>query len=71
MSPIVLQAILALIQNAPAAINEISNLYAAVKGNMSASDQATIDAALAAAQRNDANATAQADAALDAAALQK
>lgn len=67
MSAIIVQALLALIQNAPAAISEIKNLYGAVKTDLSSDDQATIDAALASAQTNDAAATAAADSALDAA----
>ena len=67
MPPIVLQAILALIQNAPQVINETTALYTAIKGDLSATDQATIDAALADAQSADALATKQADEALDAA----
>lgn len=57
-------AILALLQYAPSAISEITSLYNAVKGDLSATDQATIDAALAAAIANDATATAAADQAL-------
>ena len=68
MPAIIAQAILALIQNAPTAINEISNLYNVVKTDLSSTDQATIDAALKTAQDNDAAATARADAAADAAA---
>lgn len=60
-------AIVALIQNAPYAINEIMTLYDAVKSDLSDTDQAQIDAALANAQQSDAAATAQADIALDAA----
>lgn len=58
-------AILALIQYAPAAISEITALYNAVKGDLSATDQATIDQALANAIASDAQATAAADQALD------
>lgn len=61
------EAILALIQFAPAAISEVTAVYNAVKGDLSATDQATIDQALANAQSADAMATATADAALDAA----
>ncbi len=60
-------AILALIQNAPAAISEITALYNVVKSNLSSSDQSTIDQALVAIQASDAQATARADDALDAA----
>ena len=62
------QIILALIAAAPGAITEIINLYNAVKGDLSATDQAQIDAALKNAQTDDAQATAEADAALGAAA---
>lgn len=67
MPPIVLQAILALIENAPAAIAETKALYVAIKGDLSATDQAAIDTALASAQEADFAATAKADAALEAA----
>ena len=66
--PVIVTSILSLIQYAPAAISEITTLYEAIKGDISATDQATIDAALAAAQQNDAEATLKADAALDQAA---
>lgn len=66
MPPIV-TAILAMIAQAPTAIVEITALYNAVKGALSATDQEAIDEALAAAQASDAAATAKADAALDAA----
>ena len=62
------QIILAAIQAAPQAIPEIIALYDKVKGTISTTDQADIDAALAKAQADDATATAQADTALDAAA---
>lgn len=62
------QIILALISAAPGAISEIINLYNAVKDDLSTTDQTTIDAALKAAQADDAQATAAADAALSAAA---
>lgn len=61
------EAILALIQFAPAAISEITAVYNAVKGDLSATDQVAIDNALTQAQAADAAATARADAALDAA----
>lgn len=57
-------AILAIIQNAPFLINEATTLYNAVRGDLSATDQATIDQALANAQAGDASATAAADQAL-------
>ena len=69
MSPI-LSSILTLIQYAPAAITEITALYNSIKGDLSASDQTTIDEALAAAQAADAAATATADDALDTASKQ-
>lgn len=62
------EAILALIQFAPAAISEITAVYNAVKGDLSATDQVAIDNALTQAQAADAAGTAKADAALDAAA---
>lgn len=66
--PALVPLILSLIQAAPGAITEITALYNAVKGVISNKDQATIDAALTAAQSSDAVATATADAALDVAA---
>lgn len=67
MPPIV-TAILALIAQAPTAIVEITQLYNAVKTSLSTNDREAIDEALAAAQASDATSTAEADAALDAAA---
>ena len=67
MSAIIAQAIIALIQNAPAAIGEINSLYNVVRADLSATDQGTVDKALADAQVSDAAATARADAVLDAA----
>lgn len=61
------ELILELLAQAPSAITEITALYNAVKGTISATDQATIDKALADAQAADAAATAQADSDLDAA----
>ena len=66
--PVIVTSILGLLQYAPQAISEITAVYNAVKSDMSATDQQTIDAALAKAIQADADATAQADAALDAAA---
>jgi len=66
--PVLVTSLLSLIQYAPAAITEIKAVYDAIKGDMSATDQQTIDSALAAAQQSDAAATQRADAALDAAA---
>ena len=63
--PAIALSLLSLIQYAPGAIAEITALYNAVKGDLSATDQATIDAALTAAQTADAQATAAADIALD------
>lgn len=60
--------ILALLAQAPQAIAEITTLYNAVRSDLSATDQASIDAALAAAQATDAADTAAADTALDEAA---
>lgn len=67
MPPIV-TAILALISAAPTAIVQITNLYETLKTSLTSDDQAVIDKALAAAKISDAAATAEADAALDAAA---
>ena len=61
-------AIIALITNAPQIINETISLYNAVRSDLSETDQQAIDAALASSQATDAQATATADAALDAAA---
>lgn len=60
-------ALLTIIANAPTAINEVIALYNKIKGDMSESDQAYIDAALIKAQEDDAKATADADTALKAA----
>lgn len=60
--------ILALINAFPQAITEIGNLWGVIKGEFSSEDQATIDAALATAQSQDAADTAAADVALQAAA---
>lgn len=65
--PAIALSILSLLKYAPEAITEITALYNAVKGSLSATDQATIDQALADAQAGDAGATAQADEALEAA----
>lgn len=62
--PAIALSLLSLLQYAPSAITEITAVYNAVKGDLSATDQATIDAALAAAIANDAQATAAADQAL-------
>ncbi len=61
------EALVAILANAPTLVNEATVLYNAVKGSLSSDDQATVDAALAAAIESDAAATAKADAALDAA----
>lgn len=62
--PVLVTSLLGLIQYAPQAITEITAVYNAVKGDLSATDQATIDSALAAAIANDAAATSAADQAL-------
>lgn len=59
--------ILQLIAAFPQALTEITQLWAAIKGTFGATDQATIDKALADAQSGDAVSTAAADASLDAA----
>lgn len=58
------EAILALIQYAPQAYQEIKAVYAAVKGDLSATDQIAIDNALTQAEAADAQATTAADEAL-------
>jgi len=63
--PAIALSLLSLLQYAPQAIAEITAVYNAVKGDLSATDQATIDAALAAAQNADWAATQAADDALD------
>ncbi len=65
--PAIVSALLTMIQYAPGAISEITALYNVVKADISSDDQVSIDNALTAAQASDAAATAQADAALDAA----
>lgn len=62
------QAFITLITNAPAIINETIAAYNAIKSDLSETDQTAIDQALATAQSQDAQATATADTALDAAA---
>lgn len=62
------EIILALIKAAPSAIVEVTQLYTAIKADLSETDQATIDQALADAIAADAQATAAADTALDEAA---
>lgn len=62
------EAIIAILTNAPALINEATVLYNAVKSSLSSDDQATVDAALAAAKASDWAATQRADEALEAAA---
>lgn len=63
--PTLAEALIAIIQYAPQAINEATALYHAVKADLSETDQAQIDSALLAAQDDDAEATKAADAALD------
>lgn len=62
------QLIIALIGSLPQAIPELTALYNSVKNTFSDTDRADVDAALAAAQASDAQATAAADAALTTAA---
>jgi len=57
-------AILAILQAAPQLYQEVTTIYGEIKGDLSPADQATIDAALAKAQADDAAATAAADQAL-------
>jgi hypothetical protein len=59
--------ILQLLSEAPQAYAQIKALYEALKADISETDQAKIDQALADAQKSDDAATAQADADLDAA----
>lgn len=66
--PAIVTAILSLLAQAPEAIAEITSVYNSVRGGLSATDQATIDSVLAAAEVSDAAATALADTALSAAA---
>lgn len=66
--PQIVLSLLTLIQYVPGAIAEITAVYNSVKNDLSATDQATIDAALAAAQTGDASSTAAADTVLDQAA---
>lgn len=61
------EALVAILTNAPFLIKEATVLYNSVRGSLSSSDQATVDAALAAAQASDWAATAKADDALEAA----
>lgn len=63
--PTIALSLLSLLQYAPQAISEITAIYNAVKGDLSATDQATIDTALKAAQDADVIATTNADKALD------
>lgn len=63
--PVIVTSILGLLQYAPQAITEITAVYNAAKGDLSATDQQTIDQALAAAIQADATATNTADQALD------
>jgi hypothetical protein len=58
------EAIIAILSQAPTLVAEATTLYTAVKSSLSLTDQAAVDAALAKAIASDANATAQADAAL-------
>lgn len=65
--PVIVTSILGLLQYAPQAITEITAVYNAVKSDLSATDQAQIDSALAAAIQADKTATDAADTALTAA----
>lgn len=67
MNPAVITSILSLIQYAPQALTEVQSLYNAINGDLSATDQSQIDAALAQAIAADTQATAAADQALDSA----
>ena len=66
--PTLVEALLAIIKYAPGAITEATQLYNAVKADLSETDIQKIDAALADAQAQDAAATLAADKALDPAA---
>lgn len=61
----ILQALIALLPQAPTLLNAVVQLYNDGKDLLSASDQATVDALLLKAQQGDAAATAAADIALD------
>lgn len=65
--PVIVTSILSLLTYAPQAYTEIKAVYDAVKSDMSATDQQTIDNALAAAIQADKTATDAADIVLDAA----
>lgn len=65
--PVWATALLTILQNAPQLIGEVKDIYASFSTSLSSDDRAIIDAALAAAKTNDAQATAMADTALDAA----
>ncbi len=66
--PILVTSLLSLIQYAPQAVSEINALYQAIRHTFSPADQATIDSALAAAQKADWASTQAADDALEQAA---
>lgn len=55
------QALLSILAQAPAVASEVETIYGEIKSELSASSQSDIDAALAAAQKSDAAATAAAD----------
>lgn len=63
----IIQLILAALTQGPQLISLAENAYQTIQGELSATDQATIDSALAAAKAGDASATAAADVALQAA----
>ncbi len=65
--PTLLQALLVVLQNAPAEIDAFKSIYAAVKGSLTPTDIVTVDSALAQAIADDLAATQKADAALEAA----
>lgn len=64
----IIQLILAALTQAPALIADAEAAYNSIKADLSATDTATIDQALADAKARDAASTAAADAALEAAA---
>jgi hypothetical protein len=61
----IVQAILTILTIGPAVIDEATSIYNKVKSDLSETDQAKIDQALADAQKSDAAATNHADAALE------
>jgi hypothetical protein len=61
----IVQAILTILTIGPSVIDEATSIYNKVKADLSETDQAKIDQALADAQKSDADATEQADEALE------